>query len=117
MKFILLIYQGTTPLPGSEHWNALSEEERKTIYTEYAALNKTPGVTPGLPLGLPTAARTVLVRDGKVEVKHGPHLHEGAGGYFEFEAENMEAAIALAARIPAARLGGAIEIRPAEQYW
>jgi len=117
MKYILLIYQGTTPLPGTERWKALSAEEQKTIHTEYAALNQTPGITPGHPLGLPAAARTVRVRDGKVEVKNRTHLQEGAGGYFEFEAENMEAAIALAARIPAARLGGAIEIRPAEQYW
>ena len=34
-----------------------------------------------------------------------------------FEADDMDAAIKLAARIPAARLGGAVEIRPAEQYW
>ena len=54
------------------------------------------------------------VRNGKAQVKNGPYL---AGGYMVFEAENMEAAVALAARIPAARLGGAVEIRPAEQYW
>lgn len=117
MKYILLIFQGTTPLPGSERWEALSDEERQDIYTAYAQLSKAPGVTPGQPLGLPTAARTVRIRDGKVEVKNGPHLQEGAGGYLEFEADNMEEAIEFAARIPAARLGGAIEIRPAEQYW
>lgn len=75
------------------------------------------GSRPGLPLGLPDAARTVQVRNGKAQVKNGPYLAEGAGGYMVFEAENMEAAVALAARIPAARLGGAVEIRPAEQYW
>jgi hypothetical protein len=117
MKFVLLIYQGTTPLPGSERWNALSAEEQKTIYREYAEFNKTPGVTPGLPLGLPAAARTIQVRDDKVEVKNGPYLPEGVGGYVVFDATNMEAAIAVAALIPAARLGGAVEIRPAEQYW
>ena len=57
------------------------------------------------------------VRDGKPEVKNGTYLAEGVGGFSVFEAENMEAAIALAARIPAARLGGAVEIRPAEKYW
>ena len=71
----------------------------------------------GASLGLPDAARTVQVREGKPQVKNGLHLAEGVGGYFVFEAENMEAAIALAARIPAARLGGAVEVRPAEQYW
>ncbi len=117
MKFVMLIYQGTTPLPGAEAWKTLPEVEQKAIYADYATLNKTPGVTPGLPLGLPNAARTVQVRDEKPQVKNGTYLAEGAGGYLVFEAENMEAAVALAARIPAARLGGAVEIRPAEQYW
>jgi hypothetical protein len=117
MQFVLMIYQGTTPLPGSDRWQGLSEAEQKAIYADYAELNKTKGVAPGLPLGLPHAARTVQVRDGKTQVKNGTYRAEGAGGYFVFEAENMEAAIALAARIPAARLGGAVEIRPAEKYW
>jgi hypothetical protein len=117
MKFALLIYQGTTPLPGSDSWKALPEAEQKAIYAAYAEMMKTAGVTPGLPLGLPDAARTVQVRDGKPQVKNGPHLAECVGGYFVFEAENMDAAIALAARVPAARLGGAVEVRPVEQYW
>jgi hypothetical protein len=117
MKFVLMIYQGTTPLPGTDRWNALPEAEQKNIYKEYADFNQTPGMTPGPPLGLPNNARTVQVRDGKVEVRTGTYLPEGVGGYCVFEAEDMEAAVALAARIPAARLGGAIEIRPAEQYW
>jgi hypothetical protein len=117
MKYVLLIYQGTTPLPGSDAWKALSETEQKQIYLDYQGLNKTPGVTPGLPLGLPGAARTVQVRDGELQVRNGPYLPEGAGGYVVFEADNMQAAVALAARIPAARLGGAVEVRPAEQYW
>lgn len=118
MKYVLLIYQGTTPpVPGSDRWKTLPEEEQKAIYADYQQLGKTPGVTPGLPLGLPKAAKTVQVRNGKAEVKDGTYLGEGAGGYLVFEAENMDAAVALAARIPAARLGGAVEIRPAEQYW
>ena len=72
MKFVLLVYQGSTPLPGSNGWQALTEAEQKAIYADYAELNK---------------------------------------------AESMEAAIAVAARVPAARLGGAVEIRPAEKYW
>jgi hypothetical protein len=117
MKFVLLVYQGSTPLPGSDRWQALSEAEQKAIYADYAELNKTEGITTGLPLGLPDAARTVQVRDGKMHVKNGPYLTEGVGGFSVYEAESMEAAIALAARIPAARLGGAVEIRPAEKYW
>ena len=117
MKLVLLIYQGTTPLPGTERWTALSEAEQKQIYADYAELDQTPGMVPGLPLGLPDAATTVRVVDGKVQVTNGPYLAEGPGGYAVYECEHLEAAIALAARIPAARLGGAIEIRPAEKYW
>jgi hypothetical protein len=117
MKFVLLVYQGTTPLPGSDRWKALSPREQKQIYADYAELNQAPGITDGLPLGLPDAARTVQVRDGKTQVKDGPYLAEGVGGFSVYEADSMEAAIALAARIPAARLGGAVEIRPAEKYW
>jgi hypothetical protein len=117
MKFVLLVYQGSTPLPGSDRWQALSEAEQKAIYADDAEINKTEGITSGLPLGLPDAARTVQVRDGKTHVKNGPYLAEGLGGFSVYEAESLEAAIALAARIPAARLGGAVEIRPAEKYW
>jgi hypothetical protein len=57
-------------------------------------------------LGLPDAARTVQVRDGKPQVKNEPHLGKGVAGYLVFEADNIEAALALAARIPVVRLGG-----------
>jgi hypothetical protein len=117
MKFVLLVYQGSTPMPGSDRWEALSAAEQKAIYADYAELNKTEGITAGLPLGLPEAARTVQVRDGQVQVRNGTYQEEGAGGYSVYEAESMDAAIALAARIPAARHGGAVEIRPAEKYW
>jgi hypothetical protein len=92
MKFVLLIYQGSTPLPGSDRWQALSEAKQKAIYADYAELNKTEGVAPGLPLGLPDAARTVQVRDEKTHVKNGTCQAEGAGGYFVYEAESIEAA-------------------------
>jgi hypothetical protein len=113
MKFVILIYQGTS----MERIKTLSPEEQKQVYADYAELNATPGMTPGLPLGLPTAAKTVQMHDGKAQVHNGTHLAEGVGGYFVLEAETMEAAIEVAKRIPAARLGGAIEIRPAEKYW
>ena len=117
MKFVLIVYQGSTPLPGSDRWQALSDAEQKAIYADYAELNKTEGIAPGLPLGLPDAARTVQVRDGKIHVTNGTYLPEGVGGFSVYEADSMDAAIALAARIPAARLGGAVEVRPAEKYW
>jgi len=119
MQYVMLIYQGTTPLPGSDEWNALSEKEQKQIYADYGALNQTPGVTPGLPLGLPENATTVRVQGGKTLTTDGPFvgMKEAVGGWFVLEADNLDAAIEVAARVPAARLGGGIEIRPAETYW
>jgi hypothetical protein len=118
MTYVLLVYHGPNPtLPGSDRWNALPAAEQKAIYADYAEVNKIAGNVPGLLLGLPEAARTVQVLDGKTQIKNGTYLPEGVAGYTVFEAENMEAAIKLAERIPAARLGGAVEIRPAEKYW
>ena len=120
MQYALLIYQGTTPVPANaEAWATLSEEEQRAVYADYAKLNRTPGVTPGLPLGLPERATTVRVEDGKTITTQGPHAGvDGAvSGYLVFEADDVDAAVALAAQIPAARLGGAIEVRPVETYW
>lgn len=118
MQYVLLIFQGTTPLPTDpDAWATLSEEEQKAIYKDYGALNETPGVSPGLPLGLPQDATTVHVEDGKAMTSPGPYLREGAGGYLVLEADDLDAAIDLASRIPAARHGGAIEIRPVATYW
>ena len=119
MKYVCLIYQGSTPLPGSDAWNALSGEEQQQIYADYGALNQTPGMTPGLPLGLPEHATTVRVQGGKALTTDGPFvgMKEAIGGWFVLEADDLDAAIEVAARVPAARLGGAIEIRPSETYW
>lgn len=117
MKYVLVIYQGSTPIPGSPRWDALTEAQKNAVYADYAEFNKTPGLSAGLPLGLPGAARTVRVRDGKAVVQDGTYLPEGAAGYAVLEAESLDAALAVAARVPAARLGGAVEVRPAEKYW
>ena len=120
MNYVMLIYQGTSPTPASpEEWATLSEDEQKAVYADYAALNETPGVTPGLPLGQPDEATTVRVQDGKTLVTDGPFIgtKEAIGGLFVLEADDLDAAIEVASRVPAARLGGAIEIRPSEIYW
>ncbi|HTD58507.1 MAG TPA: YciI family protein [Solirubrobacteraceae bacterium] len=118
MQYVLFIYQGTTPLPTDpDAWATLSEGEQQAIFKDYAALNKTPGVSPGLTLGLPKDATTVQVQDGRTVTREGPYLSEGAGGYLIFEADQLDAAIDLASRIPAARHGGAIEVRPVVTYW
>lgn len=119
MQFVLLIYQGTTPLPNTEAWEALPEDEQRAIYADYAAINKTPDVSPGPPLGLPEDAKTVRVENGKPVTRDGPYVdaNGAVAGLMVFEADDLDAAIQLAARVPAARYGGAIEIRPAATYW
>ena len=114
MKFMLLIHQGTTPTPPSDEWDALSQDEKQAIYAGYMAINETAGVTPGIQMQPPEAATTVRVRDGETLTTDGPFAEtkEAIGGYLFFEADDLDAAIELAARIPAARLGGAIEVRP-----
>jgi hypothetical protein len=119
MQFVLLIYQGTTPLPNTPEWATLSEEEQRAVYADYAALNSMPGVTPGLPLGLPSQATTVHVSDGAATTTTGPYVDEkgAVAGYFLVEADDLDAAVAVAAHVPAARLGGAVEVRPVSTYW
>jgi hypothetical protein len=115
MKYMLLIHQGDTPTPRSpEDWARLSEDEQKSVYQDYQAINQTAGVSPGVELAAPETATTVRVQDGRTLVTDGPfaELKEAIGGFLFFEADDLDAAIALAARIPAARLGGAIEVRP-----
>jgi hypothetical protein len=114
MKYLLLIHQGTTPLPGSDEWESLSEDEKNAVYADYKAINETPGVSPGVQMQPPETATTVQVQDGKTLTTDGPFVEtkEAIGGYLMFEAEDLDAAIELASRIPAARMGGAIEVRP-----
>jgi hypothetical protein len=115
MKYMLLIHQGDAPTPRSpDEWATLSEDEQKAVYADYQAINQTPGVTPGTELAPPEAATTVRVDGGKTLTTDGPfvELKEAIGGYLMFEADDLDAAIELAARIPAARLGGAVEVRP-----
>lgn len=119
MKYILLIHQGTTPTPlDPEAWATLSEEEQQQVYADYGAVNATPGVTPGNGLQPPETATTVRVEDGRTLVTDGPFVEvkEALNGYLIYEAEDLDAAIELAARIPAARLGGAVEVRPTMEW-
>jgi len=115
MKYMLLIHQGDAPTPrSSDEWERLSQDEQKAIYAAYKAINETPGVSPGLQLQPPETATTVRVQDGKTLTTDGPFVEtkEALGGYLLFEADDLDAAIELASRIPAARMGGAVEVRP-----
>jgi hypothetical protein len=119
MKYVMLIHQGSAPTPyDAEAWGRLSEDEQKAVYTAYQSLNQTPGVSPGLQLQPPEAATTVRVEDGKTLVTDGPFVavKEALGGWLVFEADDIDAAIELASRIPAAQMGGAVEVRPVVEY-
>jgi hypothetical protein len=114
MQYMLLIHQGDTPTPPSDAWDNLSEDEQKAVYGAYRAINETPGVSPGVRMQSPETATTVRVKDGKALTTDGPFVEtkEALGGYLFFEADDLDAAIELASRIPAARMGGAVEVRP-----
>jgi len=119
VKYMLLIHQGSTPTPyDQEAWGRLSEDERNQIARDYQAINQVPGVTPGLGLQPPETATTVRVDGGQTLTTDGPFVavKEALGGYFIFEADDLDAAIELAARVPAARLGGAVEVRPIAEW-
>ena len=115
MKYMLLIHQGDAPTPrDAEAWSRLSEDEQNAVYRDYQAINETPGVSSGLQLGEPEAATTVRVQDGRTLTTDGPFvaIKEALAGYLVYEADDLDAAIELAAKIPAARMGGAVEVRP-----
>jgi hypothetical protein len=114
VKYMLLIHQGTTPLPGTPEWDALSQDEQGKVYAAYGALNQTPGFTPGERMGGPETATTVRVQDGRALTTDGPfaELKEAIGGYGFLEADDLDGAIEVASKIPAASMGGAVEVRP-----
>ena len=111
MKYMLLIY-------GDE--NALSETERQDCYAESTKLahdiRSNGQYLAANPLQPTAMATSVRMRDGKRLVTDGPfaETREQLGGYFLVEAQNLDEAIAIAARIPGARIG-TVEIRPVAQ--
>ncbi|MDQ1508732.1 MAG: hypothetical protein QOG50_576 [Actinomycetota bacterium] len=119
MKYMLLIHQGTTPTPQTpEAWARLSDDEQQAVFAAYKALNETPGLTPGVQMQPPETATTVRVQDGKALTTDGPfvEIKEAIGGYFFLEADDLDAAIDVASRVPAAYMGGAVEVRPLMEW-
>ncbi|MBA3844321.1 MAG: YciI family protein [Actinobacteria bacterium] len=107
MKYALLIY-------GSDaEWEGLSDDERNAMYSEYAAVSETAGIFGGAELQAADTATTVRVHAGETLTTDGPFAEtkEVLGGLYLFEADNLDDAIAVAARIPAARTGS-VEVRP-----
>ncbi|MEO6857862.1 MAG: YciI family protein [Solirubrobacteraceae bacterium] len=108
MKYALLIYEK----PGSHE--ALPDTERDAVYGEYFTLSDDARCVGGAQLQPVATATTVRVEAGRTLTTDGPFADtkEVFGGYYVFEAANLDEAIEVAGRVPAARLGGKIEVRP-----
>jgi len=108
MKYMLLIYTAE---------NAITDEERQHCYEESTALthelNSRGQFISASPLQPVATATTVRIREGKRLVTDGPfaETREHLGGYFMVDAKDLNEAISIASRIPAARFG-TVEVRP-----
>ena len=116
MQYLLLIHDDEA------HWGDMPEDERNAIYAEYGQYTEelqSRGILVGANQLQPAETATVVhVEDGKTLTTDGPFAEtkDALGGYYQFEADDLDAAIELAAQIPAARLGGAVEVRPIEEW-
>jgi hypothetical protein len=108
MKYLLQIY------PPRKALESLSAEEQQAVVEEYLAIERSPEVVGGDRLQPVEAATTVRVEHGEVLLTDGPFVDakEHLGGYCLVEADDLDVALEIAARIPAARMGGAVEVRP-----
>ena len=109
MKYALLIYSSD-----EARVDNLPEDQKASLIGEYQALFDAPGIVTGLGLQPAESATTVRVENGQSLLTDGPFVDakEYLGGFYLFEADNIDAATEMAARIPAARMGGAVEVRP-----
>jgi hypothetical protein len=114
VKYLMLIHQTTT----REDVAAMSDDDKKALFAAWKQINETPGVTPGERMSAPDNATTVRVQDGETLVTDGPYaeIKDAVAGYLFYEADDLDAALELAARIPAAK-SGAIEVRPIQAGW
>lgn len=108
MKYALLIF----PKPGSHE--ALEPDEYRPVNAQYLALRDDPLCIGGAHLQPADTATTVRDNHGEVLITDGPFADtkEVLGGYYVLDASNLDEALEFAQRIPAVRLGGAVEIRP-----
>lgn len=108
MKYMLLVYVDE---------KVLTDTKRQECYEESTALthnlNASGHFLSANPLHPVSTATTVKVRDGKPLITDGPfaETREQLGGYFLVDAKNLDEALGIAARIPAAKFG-TIEVRP-----
>ena len=91
----------------------LPVDEQEKVTAEFIAIRESSGVLDGNQLQAANAAATVRVNGGQAQVTKGPPVEAGAevNGYYVYDAPDLDAAIAFAARIPVARMGGTVEVR------
>ena len=112
MQYALLIY-------GEEgRWETYSEAEQQAMTEDYMAIGRDPKIKAGADLGELSKAITVRVDNGKTLTTDGPFAEtkEYLGGFYLIDADNLDEAIEVAAKIPAARTGGTIEVRPVVEH-
>ena len=115
MQYLLMIYRNEAEM------HAMSATEGQKMMAEFEAFTKSiiqsGNFKAGDRLQPVTTATTVRIRDGKVLTTDGPfaETREQLGGYYLVEAKDLDEAIGIAARIPAARVGS-IEVRPIWVY-
>jgi hypothetical protein len=110
MRYLLQIYPGSA----TAEFEQLSADEQHAIELEFRAIMESPGVIGGERLQPVETATTVRVEGGHALLTDGPYVDakEHLGGYYLVDADDLDTALELAARVPAARMGGAIEVRP-----
>jgi hypothetical protein len=110
MKYLLQVYPGSS----AEEFERLEADEREAIVEEYLAIHRSPGVVGGEQLQPADTATTVRAVNGETLLTDGPFVDakEHLGGFLLVEADDLDAALALATRVPAIRMGGAVEVRP-----
>jgi hypothetical protein len=111
MQYLLLIYDS------EKEYQELADEERNGLHGEYfsftGSIRESGNFVGGAQLQPTGTATSIRVRNGDTLVTDGPFAEtkEQLGGFYLIEATDVDEAIALAARIPSARLG-TIEVRP-----
>jgi hypothetical protein len=110
LKYALLIYSREDQAAR----DAMPEAEQQALYGEYMAVAKMPSTLGGEQLQPGDTATVLRIDNGNRLTTDGPFAEtkEVLGGFFLIEAADLDAALDVAAKLPAARLGGAVEVRP-----
>ncbi len=107
MKYALLVYDN----PGS--WGSISTEQKRALHGEYHAVAAAPGMIGHYRVRQPQKTETVRVTEGQTVTAEEPSpARENLQAFYLFESDDHDSVLEVAARIPAARMGGAVEVWP-----